>query len=64
MPVSVVEASGAMGKPPNLLETTGTKNIEQETKIVAVQNPIVSGHEEFVLNSTDKQEDEPYFRRD
>ena len=38
MPVSVVAATGAMGEPPNLPETKGMEELEQETKTVAVQN--------------------------
>ena len=39
MPVSVVAVTGAMGEPPNLLETMEMEELEQETKTVAVQNP-------------------------
>ena len=39
IPVSMVASTGIMGELPNLPETTGTEELEQETKTVAVQNP-------------------------
>ena len=39
MPSSMVVATEAMVEPPNLPDTTGMEKLEQETKVVAVQNP-------------------------
>ena len=49
--MSVVATTGAMGKPPNLPETTGMEELEQETKMVAVHNPEHQGTRESSLTS-------------
>lgn len=43
MPVNMVAATGAMDEPPNLPETTGMEELEQEIKTVAVQKPEYQG---------------------